>query len=156
MSFQGPPFFPTISWIYLSKKTCLVFLTMLLKILQSLISFETLYLLRALWYFLFYHNFECLVILTIFEHSNQICLILSANSCTICSRTSLLEIHSISSLLIESLSSARKFISSSLFLIILLKILQSLISFETLYFSGALWQSSFHHDFECLVILTIF
>ena len=119
MSFQGPLFFSVISWISLSKKTCLIFLIILLNILQSSISFETLYFSGAFWQSSFHHDFECLVILTIFECLNQICLVLSANFCTIYSRTFLLEIHSISSLMIKSLSLTRKFISSSLFLTII-------------------------------------
>jgi len=138
MSFQEPLFFPVISWIFLSKKAHFVFLTTFLKILQFLISFETLYLSRAFWQSSFHHNFKCLVILTIFKCLNQICLVLSVNSCTIPSRTSLLEICSLSGLLIEFLSSARKFDSSTLFLTIicfLVWIYSSIIAISTV--SGA-------------------
>jgi len=83
-----------------------------------LISFETLYLLRALWQSSFHHNFKYLVILTIFKYLNQIWLVLLVNSCTISSRTSLLKICPVSSLLIKLLSSTREFDSSMLFLTI--------------------------------------
>ena len=42
MSFQELQFFPAISWILILKNAYLVFLTMLLKILQSSTCFETL------------------------------------------------------------------------------------------------------------------
>ena len=71
-----------------------------------------------LWCSLFYHNFECLVSLTIFECLNQISSVLCVNSCTTCSRSSLLAMCSIFNLLMDSMSSAMKFLSSLLFLTI--------------------------------------
>ena len=118
MSSQRLQFLPTISWILVSKNTHLVFLTMLLKFPQSLTYFETLYLSSLLWYFLFYHDFKYFMILIVFECLNQILLVSSVNSCTVCLRISLLEIYSVLSLLIASISSAMKFLSSLLFLMI--------------------------------------
>ena len=118
INFQKPLFLPSISWILVSKNTCLVFLITFLKIFQSSTHFEVLYFSSSLWHSLFHHNFECFVILTIFEYSNQILSIFLANSCTIHSRSFLLGIYSIFSSLIDMMSLARKFFSSSLFLII--------------------------------------
>jgi len=118
MSSQRLQFLPTISWILVSKNTHLVFLTMLLKFPQSLTYFETLYLSSFLWYFLFYHDFKYFMILIVFECLNQILLVSSVNSCTVCLRISLLEIYSVLSLLIASISSAMKFLFSLLFLMI--------------------------------------
>ena len=124
MSFQGLQFFAAISWILVLKKTCLVFLTMLLKFFQFLTCFETLYLSSSLWYFLFYYDFECFVILTIFKYLNQI---LSANSCTVHSRVSLLEMCFMFSLLTASMSSAMKFFLLFLTIICFLVWIYSLI-----------------------------
>ena len=88
-------------------------MTALLKTLQSLTCFETLYFSSSLWYSLFHHNLECFVILTIFKYLYQIFSISSVNSCTIYSRFSLLEMCSVFSSLIDSMNPARKFFSSS-------------------------------------------
>ena len=138
MSSQGLQFFSAISWILVSKKICLVFLMILLKFLQSLTCFETLYFSSFLWCSLFYHDFEYFVILTIFEYLNQILLVFSVNSCTVCSRVFLLEMCSMFSPLIASMSSAIKFFSCLLFLTIiyfLVWICSSIIAMSTV--SGA-------------------
>jgi len=91
---------------------------MLLKIFQSSNHLEALYFSSSLWHSFFHHDFEYLVILTTFECLNQILSVLCINSCTTCSILSLLEICSIFRLLMELMSSASKFLFSSLFLII--------------------------------------
>ena len=78
-----------------------------------------LYLSISLWHSLFHHNFECFVIFTIFKYLNQISSVSSVNSYTIFSRFSLFEMCSILSPLMDSISLARKFFSSSLFFMII-------------------------------------
>ena len=145
MSSQGSYFFATISWILISKNVHLVFLMTLLKFFQFLTHFKTLYLLSSLWHSLFHYNFKCFVILTVFECLNQILSVLSVNFCTVHSRISLLEMCSVFSLLIASISSAMKFFSSLLFLTIvcfLVWIYSSIIA--TLMVSKACSDKSLH------------
>ena len=128
-----------------SKNAHLVFLTTFLKIFQSLTCFETLYFSSSLWHSLYYHNFKCIVILIIFGCLNQIFSILSANSYTICSRFSLLEMCSVFSPLMNSMSLARKLFSSLLFLMIiyfLVWICFSIIAISTV--SGVWSDSNLH------------
>ena len=101
MNSYGLLLLPAISWILVSKNSCLVFLTVLLKFFQSSKCLKDLYFSNSLWYSLFYHDFECMVILTIFECLNQILSILHMKSCTICSRFFLLLMWSVFILLID-------------------------------------------------------
>ena len=64
-----------ISWILLSKNSCLEILTIFLKFFQSFKSLELLYVSRAIWQLSFHHKFDCLVILTNFEYLNYISFI---------------------------------------------------------------------------------
>jgi len=91
---------------------------MLLKVFQSSKCFENLYFSNFLWHSLFHHDFECLVILTIFECLNQISSILYINFYTTCSRSFLLAICSVFNFLTDLVSLAMKFLSFLLFLII--------------------------------------
>jgi len=118
MSSQRLLFLPVISWIFALKNSYLVFLTTFLKVFQSSKCLDNLYFSSSLIYSLFHHNFECLVILTIFECLNQILSVLCVNSYTTCSRSFLLVMCSIFNLLTDLVSSAIKFLSSSLFLTI--------------------------------------
>ena len=108
-----------ISWIFWLKKLCLVFSTVLLKSFQSLIHLEILYFYRSLWQFSFHHALECFVILIIFEYLCYILSVLLAKVCIIFSRTSLLGIFSVLSLLMAPISSAMNLSSSLLFLTII-------------------------------------
>ena len=65
-----------ISWILLSKNSCLEILTIFLKFFQSFKSLELLYVSRAIWQLSFHHKFDCLVILTNFEYLNYISFVL--------------------------------------------------------------------------------
>jgi len=116
MSFQGLLFLLAIFWILESKNTCLVFLMILLKDFQSFKLLEVLYSSSSLWQSSFHYDFKYLVILMTFECLNQISSVLCMNSCTTCSRLSLLEIWSILRLLTELISLTRKFFSFLLFL----------------------------------------
>jgi len=58
MKSQGLLFFNIISWILLLKNKCLIFLTTPLKIFQSSIILDDLYLVSLLWHFLFYYALE--------------------------------------------------------------------------------------------------
>ena len=107
-----------ISCILASKNSCLVFLTAFLKFFQSSKYLEVLYISKYLWQFLFHHNFEYLVVLTIFECLNQMLSILYVNSCTICSRSFLLLMLLVLDLLTDLITSAMKLISFLLFLMI--------------------------------------
>jgi len=95
ISSQGPEFLSKIFWIFWSKKVCLVFLIVLLKLFQSSTCFKVLYFSSSLWKLLFHYAFECFVMLTTFESLNYILSISLANVCTICLRTSLLGIFSV-------------------------------------------------------------
>ena len=108
-----------ISWIFWLKKLCLVFLTVLLKSFQSLIHLEILYSYRSLWQFSSHHALECCVILIIFEYLCYILSVSLAKVCIIFSRTSLLGIFSVLSLLMAPISSAMNLSSSLLFLTII-------------------------------------
>ena len=108
-----------ISWIFWLKKLCLVFSTVLLKSFQSLIHLEILYFYRSLWQFSSHHALECFVILIIFEYLCYILSVLLAKVCIIFSRTSLLGIFSVLSLLMAPISSAMNLSSSLLFLTII-------------------------------------
>ena len=80
MKSQDLLFFNIISWILLLKNKCLIFLTTPLKIFQSSIILEDLYLVSLLWHFLFYYVLEYLVILTYWENLYQIDLEILAYS----------------------------------------------------------------------------
>ena len=67
MRSQGLQFLNVISWIFSSKNTHLVFLTVPLNVFQSLICLEVLYFDSADWYSSFHYSFECFVILMHFE-----------------------------------------------------------------------------------------
>ena len=83
------------------KNSHLIFLTILLKFFQSSKYLEDLYFSNPLWYSSLHYNFEYLVILTIFECLSQILSILCMNSCTSCSKSSLLLMWSGLSLLTD-------------------------------------------------------
>ena len=83
------------------KNSYLIFLTILLKFFQSSKHLEDLYFSNPLWHSLLHHDFECLVILTIFECLSQILSVLCMNSCTSCLRSFLLLMWSGLSLLTD-------------------------------------------------------
>ena len=116
MSSQGP-FFLTISLILLSKNSCLVLLTIPLKIFQSSRCLDCWYLLRSLLQLSFHYALEHFVMLTFLEFLNQILSILKAIFCTTDSRFSTLEMEYVSMFLREEMISLIKEHSSLLFLI---------------------------------------
>ena len=116
MSFQGP-FFLIILLILLLKNSCLVLLTIPLKIFQSSRYLDCQYLLRSLLQLSFHHALEHFVMLIFLEFLNQILSILKAIFCTTDSRFSTLEMECVSMFLREEMISLIKECSSSLFLI---------------------------------------
>ena len=116
MSSQGPHFLLAISSIFLLKKFCLVFLTILLNIFQSLSYLDCLYIFKSLQQLLSHHTLEYLVIFMTLECSSHILLILLANVWTTDSRMSTLSNDSVLRLLMELISLSMKWVSSSLFL----------------------------------------
>ena len=118
ISSQGSFFLFKISCILASKNSYLVFLTAFLKFFQSSKYLDSLYISKYLWQFSFHHTFECLVILASFECLHQLTFILFVKSCIICSRSFLLLMWLVLSLLINLMTSAIKLTSSLLFLMI--------------------------------------
>jgi len=76
----------TISWCnflnFVLKKICLVLLMVLLKFFQSSSFFKSLCFSSSFLHSLFHHNFECFMILMIFESLSQILFVLLADSYT--------------------------------------------------------------------------
>lgn len=75
MSSQEPLLLLEISWIFWSKKDCLVLLTIFLNYFQSLMCLVNLYFLRSYLQFLSYQLLECLVILMTLKFSSHILFI---------------------------------------------------------------------------------
>ena len=94
----------------------MVFLTVFLKIFQSSNHLETLYFSRSLWQSLFYHAFECLVMLMILEYSSHNLSISLTRVCTIHSSIYLSEILLVLSFTIVLIKSSMNFSSFLLFL----------------------------------------
>ena len=118
ISFHGLWLLLAISWIFRSKNTCLVFLTIVLNCFQFSIYLKDLHLSRYLVYLLSYHLLECLIILTIFELLIQICSVVWARDKTVFSRNSIFEILFVLISLKALINSSTNFFSSLLFLTI--------------------------------------
>ena len=71
ISSHGPLDLNKISWIFWSKKECLVFFTVFLNCFQSAKLLIDLWFSRSLLQFISHQLFECLEILTIFEFFSQ-------------------------------------------------------------------------------------
>jgi len=111
-------FFDAISWIFSLKNRYLVFLTILLNFLQSVIDLEIQYMDNSLLYSLFYQALEYLVILTCFKCLIQRFSMMVANSCVISSKELLFCISEVSMLPTLIISLLMNSSSSSLFFII--------------------------------------
>ena len=104
-----------ISCIFSLKNSLLVIFTIFSKFFQSSNYLEFLYSSKCLWQILLHHDFECLVMLTIFECLNQISSVWPINSCIVLSRSSTLLIWLVLRLLTKLITSEMNFASLSLF-----------------------------------------
>ena len=114
MSSHGPHFLFTISSILLSKNKHLDFVTVLLKSFQFSRLYIRWYLLSECWQSSFYQALEYLVILTSFEYTCHVSLILDERNWTTSSKDSMFQMDEVFKFLITWIRFLMNCFSSSL------------------------------------------